>query len=135
MPIFGMLLGRRAKRKERRYQKAQARAAEANAKRRREQLREDFNAEKQKLDSSLAARGLGNSSIATTNKAALQRARERAIASADSDVSVARKARQALSAAMTFNRFMEPLSFLDRIGESVGGRALERSLFSGDDEG
>ena len=134
--IFGTLFGRRAKRKQRSYQKAQAKYAENQARRNREATAEAFEEEKQRMESTLAAvRGLGNSSIATTNREALSRARMRAMESADEGVSLARKARKAMSAAMTFNRFLEPLSFLDRLGESVGGRALGDSLFGGGDDG
>jgi len=116
--ITGFLFGRKGARKKARFQKAQAREEREEARRRTAAYEEQTQAEEQELESSLASRGMADSSVAGSAKGRFFNERARARARLAAGESLANKAYSLAKTQYRENKLLEPLGFLEDVAMS-----------------
>lgn len=111
--VASHVIGRRAKKRERSFQRMQHRAAVSAAERGLEQLGEDQGIERERLQQSLASRGVGTSSIADEQTGYQSRLHARQRAASEDRVALARKGQSVFKQGVRAERRLGMLGYLD----------------------
>ena len=118
IPIVGLakgIFGRRQAKAQRGLQRGQAQVAVNQAERGQAEFEQNAPIEQQRLQQSLANRGVGNSSISTQDTSNLLATQARQRAAHAENVDLARRGKQNLDRSFKYARRMGPLNFYEAI--------------------
>lgn len=119
--VHNMIMGGKARRKAKKFQKAQARAQINEASRAKAAYEDEAAYQEQMLNQSLAGRGLSNSSIAREDEGRFARARQRAVESLDERLNLATQGYDVLKAQQRLQASSQYIQLIDQLVGIAGG--------------